>query len=250
MKIKKAKIGVIGYGRFGKLLCGYLLQNLEVHVFSRQRPEDDIDKRVIWENSMEILADATDFIIPAVPISQFKSVVTCLSPHLRKGVTIMDVCSVKMYPVEVMLKNIPTGINIIASHPMFGQKTLEERNGNLQNLKMVMWKVKCDPHIYYQAKKYFQSLGLDIVELSPQQHDEYTATSQSIAQTLRFMFQDLNIKPTPVDTEAAAGIFKAISLMGSDRRIWEDMQKYNPYVNPVLQKLQEWLEERLKSNRR
>ena len=48
----------------------------------------------------EVLSEETVFV--AVPIRQFKDVINNISPKLKPGQTVIDVCSVKNYPVDIM----------------------------------------------------------------------------------------------------------------------------------------------------
>ena len=66
------KIGIIGFGRFGKLISKYLSEDFEVYVFNRSNKEREIKEGNGIPASLEDVCKK-DIIIPCVPISQFKN---------------------------------------------------------------------------------------------------------------------------------------------------------------------------------
>ena len=110
------KVGIIGYGRFGKLLVDLLPSNIyEIKIYDSSDISDDSVKLCSLD---EVLQSLIVFI--AVPISSFEEIVKEIAQYNLYNTTIIDVCSVKVYPVEIMEKYLPEHIGIIASHPHFG----------------------------------------------------------------------------------------------------------------------------------
>ena len=109
------KVGIIGYGRFGAVLERLLSKKYKVLV-SDCNP--NIDKEVEFSSLEEILECFLVFV--AVPIRSFEAVVQEISQYNLYNTTIIDVCSIKVYPVEIMEKHLPDHLGIIASHPHFG----------------------------------------------------------------------------------------------------------------------------------
>ena len=58
-------------------------------------------------------------IIICVSISSFEEVVKEISASIKDGQTVMDICSIKEFPVKVMHENIKHGL-ILGTHPVFG----------------------------------------------------------------------------------------------------------------------------------
>ena len=88
-------ISLIGYGRLGKLISSFLSQDVDLAIFDK-----DIDRPIKDINSSNI-------VILAVPISSMEEVCKEIAPHLRESSLVIDVCSVKEYPMEVMKKYLP-----------------------------------------------------------------------------------------------------------------------------------------------
>ena len=109
------KVGVIGYGRFGKILCDILLKKYQVLIFDKSSMED---KNVEFSSLEELLECFLVFI--AVPIRSFEDIIMEVSRYSLYNTTIIDVCSVKVYPVDIMKNHLPGHVGIIATHPHFG----------------------------------------------------------------------------------------------------------------------------------
>ena len=112
-------IGVIGFGRFGQLMAGYLAKDFTVKVFNRS----DKSAGIVRTGAVPAtLAEACDqkFVILSVPISTMREMLKKVSPLLRPDAVVADVCSVKVYPVEWMVEALPPSVSILGTHPMFG----------------------------------------------------------------------------------------------------------------------------------
>ena len=107
------KAGIIGYGRFGKVLADLLKKQYEVNIY------DPENKSVESSKSMEEVLECL-LVFVAVPINVFEEVIQGISEYRLYNTTIIDVCSVKVYPVEIMEKHLSDHVGIIACHPHFG----------------------------------------------------------------------------------------------------------------------------------
>ena len=109
-------VGIIGFGRFGKILANILQKGYSISAYDLK--ETHSTSNVNFCSLDKVLDERVIFI--AVPIRNFKALIKDISPKLKNGTTLIDVCSVKSFPVNVMLKYVSKGIGIIATHPMFG----------------------------------------------------------------------------------------------------------------------------------
>ncbi len=127
MNISVSSICIVGFGAFGKLiatqLCPYftiVLIDPAVHHLT-----DDFQGRVTIGSFADV--SRCDLIILAVPVSDFKFVITSLKDQLKPGSVVVDVGSVKVNPTEVMLQELPAHVEIVGTHPLFGPQSA--RNG-------------------------------------------------------------------------------------------------------------------------
>ena len=92
------KVSIIGFGRFGAMLHSLLSKGFEVDVYDKNPINNSDINEVTLENA---LLNETIFI--AVPIRDFEDLIIQISDKISEGKTIIDVCSVKVYPKKVNL---------------------------------------------------------------------------------------------------------------------------------------------------
>ena len=125
------RVSIIGFGRFGAMLHSLLSKGFEVDVFDK----NSIDNSDVNEVSLEdALRNETIFI--AVPIRDFENLVKDISKKISSGKTVIDVCSVKVFPKKVMLDNLSNETDIIATHPLFGPDSLKD-SGSVMTMESV-----------------------------------------------------------------------------------------------------------------
>lgn len=231
--LQTRKIGVIGFGMFGKFLCYEMLKGLGVTVYSPHFSKSETNYKIKSAKNLQELVENSDLIIPAVPISRFEKVIAEIVPHLKKNTIVMDVCSVKSYPVQIMQKLLPSFVHKIATHPMFGPSAFKLR-GRVSGLPMVMYNAGCSESIYGEVKNYFSNLGLQVTEMSPAEHDKLAAKSQFFSQLVRASAKMQGIHPTFIDTPGASALFESFNLMNISEQLLIDMLNYNIYAKEVF----------------
>lgn len=176
-------VGIVGFGSFGKFLADKLSSHARVIVYSHRGAE------TTWTVGLEQLAREADYIIPAIPLDVYEQFFAELSPLLRPETVIVDVCSVKVRPVEILQKVIP-GHKIVATHPMFGP---ESASRSLEGHTMVMCEEVSDADEYADIKTFAESLGLKVVEISAEEHDKSIATVQGLTFFIARLLDNLKI---------------------------------------------------------
>ena len=224
------KVSIIGFGRFGTMLHQLLIKGFEVDVFDI----DPINQSDINFVSLEdVLKNDTIFV--AVPIRDFEGLMDSLSGKISGKKTIIDVCSVKVHPKQAMLDHLPSEVDIIATHPLFGPDSLQERDS-----VMMMEKVR-DIHDRYEFwKAYFESQNIMIEEISSEEHDMMAARSQGLTHLVGRVIDDFGTQQTNIDTVGYKALHKLVSQTCNDSwELFEDIQKYNPYTQKMIVELNE-----------
>jgi len=220
------EIGIIGFGRFGKLMAGYLAEDCKVYVSSRSNKEKEIRQLNAIPSALEEAA-SRDIVIPSVPISEFESTLKKIKPFLKKGALVMDVCSVKEYPAQIMKKVLPKETQILATHPMFGPVSAAD---SLEGRKLVLCKIRIKDALYNKITDYAQSKGLAVIEATPQAHDGEIAKTLILTHfigrgLIAFGANDMNI-----DTQGYKKIMEVVKYVKNDTwQLFEDMNLYNKY---------------------
>lgn len=223
-------IGIIGFGRFGKILAKLLKIDHEIKVYDTA--PNSVSADVEFVPLSTLLNLRTIFV--AVPIRQFSNVIQKIAQKITHSTTIIDVCSVKLYPVNVMQQYLPADIGIIATHPMFGPDSFSEN----KQLKLMMHNVRDCHHVYDFWKDYFHNKNIKIIEMTPEEHDYLVANSQGITHFIGRALEHMHIEPTPIDTEGFSRLLQVVQQTCNDS--WElfvDLQNYNPYSKEATEKL-------------
>lgn len=231
-------IGIIGYGRFGRLMYELLSNCLPESKIKVLSSSNEIDGQVFFSKEE---AYKCDLIIPCVPIAAFEDTINDLSDSLTEGQTILDVCSVMLHPAEVLTK-LPETINTIASHPMFGPNTYRKLGGSVSGLKCVINKVNCNQETYDEVIAILEKLELEIVEMSADEHDRLSAKFQFLTQLASSTLRPLNIKKSTISTKSADTMVDFVEMVGVDKQLTKDMYQYNPYCKEELEDLKKSFE--------
>lgn len=230
-------VGIVGYGRFGRLWADVLSPQHRVFV------NDIVPQVADHFVSLPELCARCQTIFLCVPINQFEAVVRDVAPHLEAGATIIDTCSVKVHPVEVMEHTLGNrdDVTLIATHPMFGPDSAAR---GVAGLPMVVWRIAGDESIYHDWVRFFSGLGIHTVEMAPHDHDRLAAYSQGVTHYVGRVLSKLDLRPTPIDTEGFKILRSLIAQTCNDSwELFHDLQTYNPYTNEMRERLQHALNE-------
>lgn len=220
-------IGLIGFGRLGKLLTKYLAQDFHVHVYDLNLDPDTV--RSLGAIPCDLNeACAQPIVLPLVPMSAFEQLMLEISPLLEPGTLLVDACSVKQLPVEWMLKHLPQNIQILGSHPMFGPDSAAE---TVFGAKLVLTPVRVEQTLYRQITVYLNKHGIKLIETTPEEHDRQISRSLFLAHFLGRTLLDFGAKPLDIDTKGYRRLMKILLTVENDSiQLFEDMYRYNPYA--------------------
>jgi prephenate dehydrogenase len=220
-------IGIIGFGRFGKLVSHYLSQDLDVFVYNRSDKASEIVRTGARPASLETVC-RQDIVIPCVPISTFRDNLKSIAPLLKPDSLVIDVCSVKEYPVQWMSKALPDSVSILATHPMFGPDSAAD---SLKDRKICLCRVRVPEKQYHKIKTYLVSKGLIVIEATAREHDEQIATSLSLTHLIGRTLSKCGAAPLDIDTEGYKRLLRILEVVERDTwQLFQDMHRYNPYA--------------------
>lgn len=220
-------IGIIGFGRFGKLVSHYLAQDLEVFVYNRSDKSSEILRTGAHPASLETVC-RQDIVIPCVPISSFRDNLKSIAPLLKSDALVIDVCSVKEYPVQWMSEELPDSVSILATHPMFGPDSAAD---SLEARKICLCRVRVPEKQYHKIKQYLASKGLIVIEATAREHDEQIATSLSLTHLIGRTLSECGAVTLDIDTEGYKRLLRILEVVERDTwQLFMDMHRYNPYA--------------------
>jgi prephenate dehydrogenase len=220
-------IGILGFGRFGKLMAHYLARDFDVMVHNRSDNAHAIMASGAKPVSLDV-ACRQKMVILSVPISVFRETLETIAPLLDPDALVIDVCSVKEYPVRLMKELLPEQVSILATHPMFGPDSAAHA---LQGRKIVLCSERINETAYQKIKSYLMSKGLTVIEATPEVHDRQIAVSLALTHFIGRSLAEFGATPLDVDTEGYQRLLHVLGVVENDTwQLFEDMNTYNPYA--------------------
>ena len=213
------KAAIIGYGRFGELFNKHLSDHFSFITYRRSMPEDKIQE--FFEQ-----LQYCDYIFFSVPISAMETSSITVLDYIKPHSTLVDLCSVKEYPMEVLAKYFPQN-EIIGAHPLFGPESAADGFAGHQ---IITAKPEVDSPKYTQLKSIWESLGVSIIEMTAEEHDRHMAWTLCLTQ---FIGRGLSTLPLPENGIGTKGYFDLLAIVrraeADTIQLFNDMNKYNRF---------------------
>ncbi len=227
----KSEVGLIGYGRFGKLAARKLKKYFKMCVFDPQpmkTPEEGIEAVSLEK------AASKELVIVAVPINQMASVLKSMSPHVQAGSLICDVCSVKEQPAEWMKNILPPYVSILGTHPLFGPDTASV---NISGKIIFFCPIRIKNDMLEAVRSTLVQQSLIVHQLSPTEHDLLMAKTLFVTQLIGRSLASMELPNTIYSTQHYKQLREIVQVAENDSdELFIDMYHYNRYAKKVYQK--------------
>jgi prephenate dehydrogenase len=234
-------VSIIGMGRFGVLTYDKLVElnaqlggaaTFKVNAVT-SRAADFLGYDIVTLDE----AKQSDIIIPTVPISAFEETIKSLANGINPDAMIIDVCSVKVKPVEWMLAHLPETVQICGTHPIFGPDSVKVNNG-WQNLPFVVCPVRLSLANQSLVLQLVEWLGVNGIQMTPEEHDRKMAYSLLYTHLIGRIGQEIGLTTTGIDTLGFSQLLKVQQYVVNDS--WElfvDMNKYNVFASQMREQV-------------
>jgi prephenate dehydrogenase len=141
---------------------------------------------------------------------------------------VLDVCSVKEYPVRVMKRFLPKSVEILATHPNFGPDSAAD---TLAGRQITLCPVRISSRRLGEVLRALQKKKLKVVRLSPGDHDRRMAASLLLTHFIGRSLIDFGAKTTGMDTEGYQRLLRILQTVQNDSwQLFEDMNHYNRHA--------------------
>ena len=217
----------------GRLLAG-VFSRAGIGVLAAGRDSPELKEEILL---------SCDIVMVSVPIHATVPLIEEISPFLREDQILCDLTSLKVAPVEAMLRS---HARVIGLHPMFGPSV-----PSLAGQTVIATPARCTDADVRLFRDIFTAEGASFVITTPEEHDRRMAVVQglthfvtlSVAETMR------RTGVTPQETvpfmspiyRIEAGIVGR--LLSQDPVLYRDMLRMNPYIPPVLAACEEAVRE-------
>jgi prephenate dehydrogenase len=225
---ENAAMAVIGMGRFGRFWAEMLAETGPV-VGTSRRVLADLPSGVQQVAPVEALQCPLVFL--AVSISAMPRVLQEIAPLIRRDATVVDTCSVKVFPVVEMERHLPASVDIIACHPMFGPDSARERT---DLLPVITWPVRDRYERYRPLLTMFRMLGMRVVEMTPDDHDREAAITQGVTHLVGRLLKAMELRPSTIGTLGYTRLLQVMEQTCNDpEELFRDLQRHNAYTRAM-----------------
>ncbi|MFF8801154.1 MULTISPECIES: prephenate dehydrogenase/arogenate dehydrogenase family protein [unclassified Methylobacterium] len=223
----RPRVGIVGFGAFGRLIAEHLAPHADLTVYDPQRPVRP-PPYVVVADLPEVAA--CPVVILATPVARLAEVVGALEPHLRPGTLVVDVGSVKLRPAEILREGLPDHVAILATHPLFGPQSARE---GIRGLKIAVCPIRGRPG--RRAAAFLRRrLGLDVILTTPEAHDRAMASVQGLTHLIAKVLVAMEPLPTRMTTRSFDMLMQAVGMVRHDApEVFHAIERENPYAVPV-----------------
>jgi prephenate dehydrogenase len=166
------KIAIIGgSGKMGQWFASFLSKDgKEVVITGRNQEKLQAVKRQpgveIAPTNIDAVRNA-DYILLCVPMDNLEDVVKEISPSIKSGQVMMDITSVKVFPVAMMHRYVKNG-TVLGAHPLFGPGA-----GSIAHQNIVLTPTsEGENKLAQKIKGYLEEKGARVILMTPPEHDE------------------------------------------------------------------------------
>jgi prephenate dehydrogenase len=167
------RTAVLGAGKMGVWFAKYCKEKGDTVVLADRNPQK------LAKLKTELDVETADFptavkgadrVLICVSISSFQETVKKIAPTIHKGQPIMDICSIKEYPVNIMHQYLKEGL-VLGTHPIFGPGS----NGVAHKAYVLTPTKPGEQEYAEQFKKWLEKENAHVFIMTPEKHDELMA---------------------------------------------------------------------------
>lgn len=194
----KKSITIIGAGgKMGKWFCKYFAsQGYDVTGFDSETPVTD--KTVKKANSLVGSVLAVDIVLLCTPTRRTPEIIRLIAKEMRRGSYLIEITSQKAKTASALLK-IPSKINPVCIHPMFGPGTKKIKGQNI-----IAIPIKDAKKELTLVKSLFE--GANFVTIDATEHDKKIAIILGLTHLVNLVFANILSKDEKISlTERMSG---------------------------------------------
>ena len=236
---EQRKIAIIGgSGKMGRWFANFLLkEGREVIITGRNEKKLLEAKRQLGvevATNVEAVKNA-DVILLSVPIDNFAEVVEQVCPYTRPEQVIIDITSIKVFPVETMHQHIKTGL-VLGTHPVFGSGARSLAN---QNFVLTPTDER-ERTLAQKVREYLETRGARVTLMSPLEHDEMMAVILGLSHFIAIVSADALLSFDKLERMKTIGgiTYKALltlaeSVLSEDPELYASLQMNLPNMTEI-----------------
>jgi prephenate dehydrogenase len=245
------KTAILGAGKMGVWFAKYCKQNGDNVILADRKPEKlaklQAELKVETTTDFAQAVHGTDRVMICVSISALEETVKKIAPDVHPDQPVMDICSIKEYPVNVMHQHLKTAL-VLGTHPVFGPGSK-----GVKHKAYVLTPTNPKEQAYAeQFKKWLEKEEAHVFIMTPQKHDQLMSMVLGLPHFLGLAAcETLVEQPDLAESKKLAGttyrmlftLAEATALETPD--LYANLQTKLPAVQKIeeqfLSNAQEWL---------
>jgi prephenate dehydrogenase len=246
------KTAVLGAGKMGVWFTKFCKEKGDIVILADRKKDKlaRLGKELCVETTTDFVqaVKAADKIVICVSISGFEEVVKKIGPVVRDGQAVMDICSVKEFPVRVMHDNIKHGVSL-GTHPVFGPGS----NGVKHKAYVLTPTNAAEEKYAGEFKKWLESEEAHVFVMAPKKHDELMSVVLGLPHFLGLVACEtlLEQKDFPETKQVAGTTYRMLFTLAEATAmetpdLFANLQMNLPQMGKIEQayiaKAQEWLD--------
>lgn len=231
------EIGLVGFGSFGQFAARYLKPHFEITAYDKVPDKSAVKKYGIKWGTLEEVA-SKETVILAIPVQYLEELLLELKKIINPNALVMDVSSVKIKPIKMMLQHLPSTVQIIGTHPLFGPQSGKD---SVEGLNMVLCPVRTTK---FKSVSTFlaKTLKLNVLERTAETHDKQMAYVQALTHFIGRAVNEMDIPDVEQKTPAYQYLLNIKRNLGQDSMdLFLTIEKENPFAKEVREQFIEEL---------
>ena len=213
-------VGLIGFGNFGRYLYGLMCEYFKFYIYDRS-----ITSSQEFSTLEECLSK--DIIILAIPAGRLENFLIENAVLFNKNSRVFDVSSVKMKPLKLLEHYLPSTIEIVGTHPLFGP------NSGIKNSKIVICPVRSS-RLGETTSFLKDKLGLEVLIRTPEEHDREMAIVQGLTHFIARALKKMNLKDCDMKTKAYEHLLGMYDILKKDTDdLFHTIEHENPFAGEI-----------------
>ncbi len=228
-------VGIFGLGAFGRLIATHLRPHFALTAYDPATTTRGWDEALGVTHADLASAAACDIVILATPVDRLAAALIAIRDHLKPGALVLDVCSVKVIPADLMRDLLPYTVEVVGTHPLFGPQS--GRDG-IAGLKMAVCPIRTSalskPRARRVAAFVRKALRLKVFITTPEAHDREAAMVQGLTHLIAKVLVQMEPLPTRMTTASFDRLMQAVDMVRYDAaEVFLAIERLNPYSADV-----------------
>ncbi len=164
------RTAILGAGKMGVWFAKFCKEKGDTIVIADRNAEKlaklKVELQVETADFPTAVKDA-DRVLICTSISSFEEIVKKIAPATHKGQAIMDICSIKEYPVDIMHKYLKDA-TVLGTHPVFGPGS----NGVAHKAYVLTPTNPQEQAFAEQYKQWLEKEQAHVFIMTPKEHDD------------------------------------------------------------------------------